>query len=335
MSDQWAQLRPSCSPLPSPQALSSLRKLRISVTDSCNFRCRYCMPPKGLHRTSSAGPLSFEELAENVRWLVQHAPIERIKLTGGEPLVRAHLEDLISTLVRVDGIREVSMTTNGSLLASRAKALRAAGLARVNVSLDSVDPARFTELSRGAHLEHTIEGIHAAIEAGLAPLKLNAVLQRSTWMSEVPPLLDLAAQHGFEIRFIELMRTGTERTWCDSEMVSAQEVKSWLATQTSVVALDGPLSAPAQQTVIQWNGAALRVGWIEPRSHPFCASCERLRMDSRGRLRRCLMDPATLDVAKLRRCDDAVAAEAFRTYMAEKRAPLAMDCESGMNQIGG
>jgi len=335
MSDQWVQLRPSFSPLPSPQALSSLRKLRISVTDCCNFRCRYCMPPKGLHRTSSAGPLSFEELAENVRWLVRHAPIERIKLTGGEPLVRAHLEDLISTLVRVDGIREVSMTTNGSLLASRAKALKAAGLARVNVSLDSVDPARFTELSRGAHLEHTIEGIHAAIEAGLAPLKLNAVLQRSTWMSEVPPLLDLAAQHGFEIRFIELMRTGTERAWCESEMVSAQEVKSWLATQTSVVALDGPLSAPAQQTVIQWKGAALRVGWIEPRSHPFCASCERLRMDSRGRLRRCLMDPAILDVAKLRRCDDAVAAEAFRTYMAEKRAPLAMDCESGMNQIGG
>jgi cyclic pyranopterin phosphate synthase len=310
--------------------------LRLSVTDSCNFRCRYCMPPKGLHRGSSSSPLSLADLAENVRWLTRHAPIERVKITGGEPMVRSGLEELISGLARIEGIREISMTTNGSLLRGRARQLKSAGLARVNVSLDSVDPARFTELSRGARLEHTIDGIDAAIEAGLLPLKLNAVLQRSTWMYEVPPLLDLASRHSLEIRFIELMRTGTERAWCESEMVSVEEVKSWLALQTSVFALDTPDSAPAQQTVIHWKGAALKVGWIAPRSHPFCASCERLRMDSRGRLRRCLMDPVTLDVAKLRSMEANLdASEAFRSYMADKRPPLAMDCDSGMNQIGG
>ncbi len=337
MSDPLVQLRAGCTPLPTPRAVPAMRMLRLSVTDSCNFRCRYCMPPKGLHRAPGhSQPLSLHDLAENVRWLTRLAPIERIKITGGEPMVRAGLEELIANLASIEGIREISMTTNGSLLPGRAHLLKAAGLARVNVSLDSVDPARFTEVSRGARLENTIAGIHAALDAGLRPLKLNAVLQRSTWMYDVPPLLDLAAAHGLEIRFIELMRTGTERAWCESEMVSVEEVKAWLASQATLAALETPLSAPAQQTVLRWKGTALKVGWIAPRSNPFCASCERLRMDSRGRIRRCLMDPVTLDVAKLRSMEEHIdASAAFRTYIAEKRPPLAMDCESAMNQIGG
>jgi cyclic pyranopterin phosphate synthase len=293
------------------------------------------MPPKGLHRTSSAEPLSIAELAENVEWLMQFAPIERVKLTGGEPLLRAGLEELISRLVATEGIREVSMTTNGSLLPERALRLKEAGLARVNVSLDSVDPSRFTELSRGARLEHTIAGIHAAITAGLTPIKLNAVLQRSSWKQEVPLLLELAAEHRLEIRFIELMRMGSERAWCESEMVSVEEVKGWLGTRSLLTELDAPAADPAQQTILQWNGAALKVGWIAPRSKPFCNSCERLRMDSRGRLRRCLMDPVTLNVPKLRTMPKAAAMEAFRSYLAGKQPPPAMDSDTTMNQIGG
>jgi cyclic pyranopterin phosphate synthase len=292
------------------------------------------MPPRGLHRTSSSGPLSLEELAENVRWLVKHAPIERVKLTGGEPLMRPRLEELIFQLKEIEGIKEISMTTNGSLLPGRARALKAAGIARVNISLDSVDPVRFSELSRGARLENTMAGIHAALDAGLLPVKLNAVLFRSTWMYDVPQLLDLAAECGLEIRFIELMRTGTERAWCESELVSVEEVKAWLAVQTTVLCKAVP-SVPAQQTVIQWQGKSLNVGWIAPRSEPFCATCERLRMDSRGRLRRCLMDPVTLEVAKLRRSDERLATEAFGAYMAEKHPPGAMDSDFGMNQVGG
>lgn len=318
-----------------PFALSQPRMLRLSVTDRCNFRCLYCVPPRGLHRTSNKGPLSFEPLAENVRWLAQHAPIERVKLTGGEPLVRPGIEELIARLAGIEGIREISMTTNGSLLANRAEGLKAAGLARVNISLDSVDPARFSEFSRGARLECTIAGIHAAVSAGLLPLKLNAVLQRSTWMYDVPPLLDLAAEHGVEIRFIELMRSGTERAWYESEIVGAGEVKSWLAAQTEVVAVGSQAAVPAENTIVNWKGMALKVGWIAPRSNPFCSSCERLRMDSRGRLRRCLMDPVTLDVCKLRAMPESAAIEAFATYLAQKRPPTAMDCDSSMIQIGG
>jgi GTP 3',8-cyclase len=321
---------------PNPRVVPAMRMLRLSVTEKCNFRCRYCMPPKGLHLTSDHGPLSLEELAENVEWLVRHSNIDRVKITGGEPLVRPGLEELISRVARIEGVREISMTTNGSLLPQRAYALKAAGLARVNVSLDSVDPQRFSDLSRGARLEHTISGINAALEAGLTPLKLNAVLQRSTWIHEVPLLLDLAAERGVEIRFIELMRTGTERAWCESEIVSVEEVKAWIATQTSIIASGSPLAAPAYQTKIQWNGTTLKVGWIAPRSNPFCDACERLRMDSRGRLRRCLMDPVTFDLTKFRPIRENLAVvEAFESYMAEKRPPRAMDSDFSMNQVGG
>jgi cyclic pyranopterin phosphate synthase len=281
------------------------------------------MPASGLHKDPGVESLSLEQLAENVGWLMQHAPVERVKLTGGKPLMRPGLEALISMLARIAGVREISMTTNGSLLPRRAAALKAAGLARVNVSLDSLDPERFGELSRGARLERTREGVDAAIAAGLVPLKLNAVLQRSTWRDDVPPLLDFAAARNLEIRFIELMRTGTERAWCDSEYVSVEEVKGWLAPQTSAVAIAAPATLPTRYTAMLWKGSLLKVGWIAPRSRPFCASCERLRMDSRGRVRRCLMNSETLDLAVLRRMQGhQAAAEAFHAYMADKHVPI-------------
>src|SRR6266702_905619 len=337
MSEELGQIESNFSLQSSnPRVAPAMRMLRVSVTEKCNFRCRYCMPPKGLHRTSDHGPLSLEELAENVEWLVRHSPIERVKITGGEPLMRSGLEELVSRIARIESIREISMTTNGSLLPQRAHALKAAGLARVNVSLDSVDPQRFYDLSRGARLHYTISGINAAIEAGLTPLKLKAVLQSSTWIHEVPLLLDLAAERGGETRIIELMCTGTERAWCESEIVSVEEVKAWIATQTSIIASGSPLAAPAYQTTIQWKGTALKVGWIAPRSNPFCDACERLRMDSRGRLRRCLMDPVTFDLTQFRPIQGNLAAvEAFESYMAEKRPPRAMDSESSMKQVGG
>jgi cyclic pyranopterin phosphate synthase len=281
--------------------------------------------------------LSIEKLIASVCWLVQHAPIERVKLTGGEPLVRSGLDDLISRLAHIPGIHEISLTTNGSLLAPRAQALKMAGLARVNVSLDSLDAQRFAEFSRGGRLEDTMEGIDAAIAVGLVPLKLNAVLQRSTWRLDVPPLLDLAAERGLEIRFIELMRMGTERAWSDSEFVSVEEVKAWLSRQSSMSEIATPAALPARQTLMLWKGTLLKVGWIAPRSHPFCASFERLRMDARGRIRRCLMDPETFNLVRLRfaQQDEPGLAVSFRAYLTGKHLPLEMDSESAMSQIGG
>jgi cyclic pyranopterin phosphate synthase len=319
-----------------PEQASRLRLLRLSVTDLCNFRCCYCMPPEGVPKVAHQELLSLEQLAELTEWLVRHSGVDRVKLTGGEPLVRKGIEQLIAQLAAIPGIREVSLTTNGSLLPRLAEKLKAAGLQRVNISIDALDPVEFEQLTRGGHLADTLTGIEAALAVGLIPLKLNAVLQRSTWERQVPLLLDFAAARGFEMRFIELMRTGTEQAWCQSEFVPVNVVRDWLERCATVEPLAGDPGAPARLTKVSWRGASLTVGWITPRSHPFCDQCERVRLDARGRLRRCLMDPTTLDLAALRRqAGDAAALEAFHAYVERKRPPSAMDSALAMSLIGG
>jgi cyclic pyranopterin phosphate synthase len=315
-------------------AMSRLRLLRLSVTDLCNFRCRYCMPAEGVPRVAHSDILRLEHLVSLVQWLTSHTGIERVRLTGGEPLVRPGIEQLISALSAIPAIREVSLTTNGSLLPRMAWDLKAAGLSRVNISLDSLDEQRFEVVSRGGSLQRTLAGIQAAQDAGLTPIKLNTVLQRSTWQQEVPRLLDYAAGAGFEIRFIELMRTGTERTWCDSEFISADEVCKGLNTE--ILSSEEQTMAPARRTLLNWRGTRLAVGWISPRSHPFCDSCERLRMDAQGRVRRCLMDSTLLDLPRLlRTTDDPAVWREFQSYLAGKVPPSAMDSPLAMSQIGG
>ena len=213
------------------------------------------------------------------------------------------------------------------------KVLRKDG-SRVNVSLDSLDDERFAEVSRGGCLAATLDGIEAARAAGLTPIKLNTVLRRSTWREEVPVLMDYAAKTGFEIRFIELMRTGTERAWCETEFVSIDEVCDGL--ELARVAAATPDAGSARRTSILWNGRLVAVGWISPRSHPFCGSCDRLRMDARGRIRRCLMDPAQLDLDGLLRNEvEPEVLGSFAAYMGQKVPPRAMDHTLAMSQIGG
>ena len=337
MSSQIIPVFPAVRPLkahPNP-IFPRARLLRLSVTDRCNFRCRYCMPVYGVPAVSHSDLLSLEELAEMVSWLSCQMPIERVKLTGGEPLVRKGIENLVASLAAIPNVREVSLTTNGSLLAGNAWSLKASGLSRVSVSLDSLDEARFADLSRGGKLKHTLDGINAALKAGLTPLKLNTVLQRSTWMRDVPQLLDFASENDLEIRFIELMRTGTEREWAEAEFVSVDEVQRWISQQSPLARLATPSGVPAQLSHLQWNGRHVRVGWIAPRSHPFCGDCERVRLDSRGQLRRCLMDPALLDLAALRKVSSLNAREVVARYMAGKFAPAGMDSQFIMSQIGG
>jgi len=325
----------ACNPANS-SAAPKTRLLRLSVTDRCNFRCRYCMPAEGVPKFSKRELLSLEQLSQMVRWLSGHMLIERVKITGGEPLVRLGLEHLIADLCAIPKVREVSLTTNGSLLARKAWELKANGLARVNVSVDSLDPERFAELTRGGQLRDTLEGIDAALKVGLTPLKLNTVLRRSTWKTDVPKLLDFASERGLEPRFIELMRTRTGREWCDSEFVAMDGVREWLEQQTPMVPVASPEAIPAQLTRIRWAGKWMLVGWIAPRSHPFCGTCERVRLDSKGRLRRCLMDSAMLDLVRLRRAaGDDGAVGALYGYMAGKHAPHGMDSEFTMSQLGG
>jgi cyclic pyranopterin phosphate synthase len=332
----FVQIHPRVHTLQADPAFDEpqFRLLRLSITDRCNFRCRYCLPEEGVAKIAHRELLTLEELVTLTEWLAGHAGIERVRLTGGEPLVRSGIETLVAGLSKIAGIREVSLTTNGSLLPPKAWALKAAGLSRVNISLDSLDKERFAEVTRGASLDATLAGIAAAWEAGLKPIKLNSVLRRSTWKKDVPALLDYAAQTGFEIRFIELMRTGTERAWCEAEFVSVDEVIFDLDADFRPV--QNEPRASAQRTIMNWHGTPLTVGWITPRSHPFCAQCDRLRMDARGRLRRCLMDPEQFDLARLLHSVDPTAAKReFDIYASGKVPPLAMDSSFAMSQIGG
>ncbi len=315
--------------------------LRVSVTDACNLRCRYCAPDIDRAQPSAATPLSLEQLGDAALWLVEHAGARSIRLTGGEPLVRPGLERLVARLAAAQDVHEVTLTTNGALLARDAVRLAESGLARVNVSIDSLDPQRFADLTRGGRVADTLLGIDAALAAGLDPLKLNSVLLRSTWREDVPALLDFAAARDVEIRFIELMRTGTARAWCEDEFVGADEVRTALGLEAAYAPRG---ASPARSARLAWRGRDVTVGWITPRTHAFCGACDRLRLDAHGRLRRCLMDPESLPFWPAGGASPAPTATqhagapdaaAVFAYLTGKRAPRSMDSEHAMHTIGG
>lgn len=309
--------------------------LRVSVTDRCNLRCAYCMPEEGIRLLPRSEIPPLTEIAEAVAWLVPRFGVDRVKVTGGEPLVRGGVPALVAKVAAIPGVREVSMTTNGTLLAPMAAELAAAGLARVNVSLDTLDAARFRDLTRGGRVGEVLEGVDAALAAGLTPLKVNAVLRKSSFREDLPPLLGLAAAKGVEIRFIELMQTGTEAAWAAAERVTGDTVRAWLESEGAVLSpLDGRPNAPARRTAVSFRGVSVVAGWIDPVSDSFCDDCDRLRLDARGRLRRCLMDEELFPLVELLRRGGAALEEAA-AYLARKRPPAAMGIGSAMASIGG
>jgi cyclic pyranopterin phosphate synthase len=310
------------------------RTLRLSVTDRCNLRCRYCMPPEGVPSVPHASLPSLEELGELAGFLCRHLGLRKIRLTGGEPLVRRGLPRLVRILSSLPAMEEVNLTTNGILLPDLADELRAAGLHRVNLSLDTLDPGRYFHVTRGGDLRKALRGLEAARRAGLVPVKLNAVLRKSTFRLDVPDLLDFAAEEGLEIRFIELMETGPQSAWASSEFVAAGEVRERLGL--SDWEPDGGGSAPSRTGLLSWRGRRIRVGWITPLSEGFCGACDRLRMDARGRLFRCLMDGQGLDLAGLWR-DGGPEGASLRLapYLQGKRPPAAMVRSEAMGAVGG
>lgn len=315
---------------------ASAASLRLSVTDRCNLRCAYCLPAGDLSFSPRGALLGLEALAETVAWLVARHGVEDVKITGGEPLVRRGVPELVARIAALPGIREVSMTTNGTQLRPLAGLLARAGLKRVNVSLDTLDPRRFADLTRGGNVADVLDGIDAARAAGLAPLKGNAVLRRSSYREDVPALLDLAAAKGVALRFIELMRTGTEAAWAASEFVSGAEVRAWLAAEGSPVRLlPAADAAPARPSRVAWRGGELAVGWIDPVSHAFCGGCDRLRLDARGRLRRCLMDDAAFPLGESLARGERGLEAAVAAYLAAKRPPGEMATAETMAALGG
>ncbi|ACU54767.1 molybdenum cofactor biosynthesis protein A [Acidimicrobium ferrooxidans DSM 10331] len=285
--------------------------LRVSITDRCNFRCTYCMPEEGMHWLDRGELLSFEEITRIARVMATAFRLQSVRITGGEPTVRAQVPSLIEQLAQVrrpDGTGlELSMTTNGATFALLADDLVSAGLARVNISLDTLRPERFAQITRRTRLERVIEGIDAAIRVGLSPVKLNTVVMRGVNEDELPDLVHFAVDRGIEVRFIEFMPLDGDGHWSPRDVVSEAEMLELLAAHFSFHPL-ARSSAPA--TTYELDDGSGRFGVIPTVTHPFCDACDRVRLSADGRLRTCLFALDEHDLRPLLRGgagDDALA----------------------------
>ena len=276
-----------------------LRDLRISVTDRCNFRCPYCMPRERFHEhyrfLKTAERLSFEEIVRLTRLFLQLG-VRKLRITGGEPLLRAGLSDLIGDLTTLPGVEDIALTTNGVLLAQHAAELRAAGLRRVTVSLDSLDPAVFARMAGDlGNPEEVLAGIGAAQRAGLAPIKVNAVVQRDVNDHTVLPLIEHFRGTGIVVRLIEYMDVGTRNDWQAAQVVPSRDLLAQISARW-------PLEARARQYVgevaqrYEFADGQGEVGFISSVSQPFCGDCSRARLSSDGVLYTCLFATQGLDL---------------------------------------
>jgi GTP 3',8-cyclase len=262
--------------------------LRISLTDRCNLRCSYCMPPEGLEWLPNPALLSDDEVVRLARIGVQHLGVTEIRFTGGEPLLRRGLPGIVARTAELRPRPEISLTTNGIGLARLAGALRAAGLDRVNVSLDTLIPETFRQLSRRNRLDDVLAGLAAAEVAGLRPVKVNAVLMRGLNHGEAPQLLQYCLERGYELRFIEQMPLDAQHGWRRENMITADEILDALTPHFKLTAADPGErgSAPAETFLV--DGGPARVGVIGSVTRPFCGDCDRVRLTADGQVRNCL-----------------------------------------------
>lgn len=311
--------------------------VRISVTDRCNYRCVYCLPAEGMSWMPRAELLRYEEIARVVAVMARMG-VRRVRLTGGEPTVRRDIVELVGELAAIPGIEDVSLTTNGHTLAKTAAVLKARGLSRVNVSLDSLDPKRFGEITRGGKLDAVLAGLDAARAAGLLPLKINMVVMKGVNDDEVVPMARYFQRHAGDtvLRYIEYMPF--DGRWHDN--VSAADMRDRLAEIGPVEPHGERLGAgPAKY----WTVGGLRVGFIAPLTEHFCATCNRLRMLADGHLRTCLAHedtPSLRDLVRLGATDGELEA-AIRAIVLGKPAGHEAQLEGGrhfegvMTGIGG
>lgn len=314
--------------------------LRVSVTDRCNLRCVYCMPPEGIDALSHSQILTYEEILRVVR-LAVGLGITKVRLTGGEPLVRKGIVGLIHSIAVLPGVSDLSLTTNGTLLGKMAADLKAAGLMRVNISLDTLKPDVFERITGRPELHSVLEGIDAAMAAGLGPVKVNTVAMRGINDGEILDFAELAAKKGLEVRFIEHMPSRRD-AWSGGSIVEAGEIIEKIATRYKLEKAHATRddSGPGRMYRI---GEAGRIGVISPMSDHFCGTCNRLRLTSDGRLRSCLFSADELDLkAKLRDgSDDAEIENVLRQAVMKKPEGHGLSgaegdfCGMEMSRIGG
>ncbi|GGI93818.1 cyclic pyranopterin monophosphate synthase [Pseudarthrobacter scleromae] len=314
--------------------------MRLSLTDKCNLRCTYCMPAEGLEWLSKQAVMTAEEIVRIVGIGVGQLGVRELRLTGGEPLVRHDLVDIIAALRSNHPDLPISMTTNGVGLAKKAAALKAAGLTRINVSLDSLHEETFTQLTRRPFLDQVLAGVDAAWAAGLGPVKLNAVLMRGINDAEAPSLLDWALGRGYELRFIEQMPLDADHGWTRRNMITAAEIRQLLSADFVLSAdpraRDG---APAERFEVRrrtagsdgGSGPVLgTVGIIASVTEPFCSDCRRTRITAEGKIMSCLFSREEFDLLGLLRSGASDAALAQRWQDAMWLKPKA----HGMDHVG-
>lgn len=275
--------------------------LRISITDRCNLRCQYCMPQEGISQFGHEEVLRYEEIVR-VAEMAARKGISKIRITGGEPLVRKDAVQLVRQLARIRGIRDLSMTTNAVLLDEYAKDLRQAGLHRINISMDSLDPGKYHRITRGGNLARVWAGIEAARKVGLAPIKINVVAIAGFNDDEVIDFAKLTLQDPYQVRFIEFMPIGPAMGWQPDQCVPSAEIKKRLESFSSLVPLDnGKRTYDGPARLFKIPGAVGTIGLISPISDHFCTSCNRLRLTADGKVKTCLFSEEEVDLKPLLR----------------------------------
>jgi cyclic pyranopterin phosphate synthase len=318
-----------------------IRSLRVSVTDKCNFRCRYCMPAEGLEWLPKDEVLSFEEIARLVRVLSEMG-VDEVRLTGGEPLVRRDLPVLVSFLAEILGVRDLSLTTNGVLLDRLAGPLVEAGLRRLNVSLDSLSHVRFAEITRRDALDRVLAGLEEAERyPELRPIKVNCVAIRGFTEEEVPALAELARRKPYVVRFIEFMPLDADQAWKEDEVLTGGEIRALIEERWPLVEIPAKPSSTARR--FRFADGAGEIGFVNPVSEPFCSSCDRIRLTADGQLRTCLFSRREWDLkAPLREgASDEELARLIRFAVRHKELkhkindPGFVRASRSMSQIGG
>jgi len=319
-----------------------LNYLRISLTDRCNLRCVYCMPEQGVPRIFHEDILTYEELLR-LAHLSVGLGIEKIRLTGGEPLVRKNLMEFISNLKNIPGIQDISLTTNGVLLAGQAQALWQTGVKRINISLDSLDREKFSRITRFDYYDQVWEGIQEAERIGFSPIKINVVAMRGINDDEILDFGRLSIEKPYHVRFIEFMPVGEENGWKAERFISSEETLQKLQTLGPLYPVNGRgLDGPAKR--MAFAGAKGEIGLISPISEHFCPSCNRLRLTAEGLLRVCLFSDHNTDLRTPLRQGasdeqlEAVIQEAILQKPKEhpiQLSPIPRKCQRQMSKIGG
>jgi len=318
-----------------------IKSLRVSVTDKCNFRCRYCMPAEGLEWLPRDEVLSYEEIARLVK-IMAAMGVDEVRLTGGEPLVRRDLPTLVGLLAETPGVDDLSLTTNGVLLDRLAAPLVEAGLRRLNVSLDSLSHVRFAEITRRDALDQVLRGLEAAeAHPELRPIKVNCIGIKGFTETEVPALAELARRKPYVVRFIEFMPLDADEAWSGDQVLTGAEIRAIVEEHWPLVELPAKASSTAKRYAFA-DGAG-ELGFVNPVSEPFCSSCDRIRLTADGRLRTCLFSRRDWDLKEPLRsgASDDELARLVRNAVAHKELkhrigdPGFVRANRSMSQIGG